>query len=215
MLNISKTFVSPINLEQLAEETKRTTKEELEKLSVAMKDHLIKKEKEYEEKEFEEDFLINSDDDINDSESDSSVEKNKLIDVINKTKKHRKDKETKSKNEKGFIQRVIKVEKLKSHIDKLESRIRYKDLDMNNLQLEIIKLNQVQDKFKLITSILSELQNKEIQIFDFGQSFKNINMNQSHKLVIFQLEELLKKYNTIKNDNFRTEVEKFNIKDNI
>ena len=94
----------------------------------------------------------------------------------------------------SLVQSVVLIEKLKGEVNKLESRIRYKDLDMSNLNLEIMKLNEFQDKYKLITDILTELQNKEIQIFDLNQSFKNINFNQSSKLVIYQLEELIKKY---------------------
>jgi hypothetical protein len=220
MLNISKTtFATQMTPEQFAEETKKTTKEELEKLSAAMKNHLVKKEKEADEKEIEEDFLVNSDDDIevDDDSTSTSSSTNKLIDAINKNKKQKKNKKSKLVEKKGLIQSVIMIEKLKGEISKLESRIRYKDLDMSNLQLEIMKLNEVQDKFKLITNILTELQNKEIQIFDCNQAYKNINMNQSHKLVIFQLEELLKKYETMKNDKNETnkEIVKLSIKDSI
>lgn len=193
----AKTFTTHISKEEMEKEMKQTTKEEMEKLATAMKNNISKKN------DFEEEFFINTEQDDNDTSvydtsSESSVSSAvKLLSDINKIKskekKGRKEKKEKKENI-SLVQSVILIEKLKGEVNKLESRIRYKDLDMSNLNLEIIKLNEVQDKYKLITDILTELQNKEIQIFDLNQAFKNINFNQSSKLVIYQLEELIKKY---------------------
>ena len=193
----AKTFTTHISKEEMEREMKQTTKEEMEKLATAMKNNISKKN------DFEEEFFINTEQDDNDtSDDDTSSESSvssavKLLSDINKIKskekKGRKEKKEKKENM-SLVQSVILIEKLKGEVNKLESRIRYKDLDMSNLNLEIIKLNEVQDKYKLITDILTELQNKEIQIFDLNQAFKNINFNQSSKLVIYQLEELIKKY---------------------
>ena len=197
----SKTFTTHISPEEMEKEMKQATKEEMEKLATAMKNNISKKND-----SIEEDFYINTEQD--DSEDDTSSESSvssavKLLSDINKIKskekKGKKDKKEKKKENLSLVQSVIMNEKLKGEINKLESRIRYKDLDMSNLNLEIIKLNEVQDKYKIIGDVLTELQNKEIQIFDLNQSFKNINLNQSSKLIIYQLEELLKKYEKFNN----------------
>jgi len=192
----TKTFTTHVSPEEMEKEMKQATKDEMEKLATAMKNNISKKND-----SIEEDFYINTeqDDSDDDTSSESSVSSAvKLLSDINKIKskekKGKKDKKDKKKENLSLVQSVIWNEKLKGEINKLESRIRYKDLDMSNLNLEIIKLNEVQDKYKTIESILTNLQNKEIQIFDLNQSFKNINLNQSSKLIIYQLEELLKKY---------------------
>lgn len=193
----AKTFTTHVSKEEMEREMKQATKEEMEKLATAIKNNISKKN------DFEEEFFINTEQDDNDtSDDDTSSESSvssavKLLSDINKIKskekKGRKEKKEKKENM-SLVQSVVLIEKLKGEVNKLESRIRYKDLDMSNLNLEIMKLNEVQDKYKLITDILTELQNKEIQIFDLNQSFKNVNFNQSSKLVIYQLEELIKKY---------------------
>jgi hypothetical protein len=194
----AKTFTTHVSKEEMEREMKQATKEEMEKLATAMKNNISKKN------DFEEEFFINTEQDDNDTSNDDTSSESsvssavKLLSDINKIKskekKGRKEKKEKKKDNISLVQSVVLIEKLKGEVNKLESRIRYKDLDMSNLNLEIMKLNEVQDKYKLITDILTELQNKEIQIFDLNQSFKNVNFNQSSKLVIYQLEELIKKY---------------------
>jgi hypothetical protein len=199
----NKIFSTQKTPEEMEKEMKQATKDEMEKLTIAMKNHISKKETIIEE----EDFYINAeqDDSEDDSSSEASVSSatNKLLHDITKIKSKEKKgkKEKKQKNNISLIQNVIMVEKLKGEINKLESRIRYKDLDMSNLNLEIMKLNEVQDKYKLMNDILTELSQTEIEMYDLNQAFKNINFNQSSKIVVFQLEELLKKYEKNKNYN--------------
>ena len=197
----AKTYTTHISTAEMEKEMKQTTKNEMEQLATAMKNN-ISKNNDF----IEEDFYINTEQDESDDESLSESSCSSAVKLLNdinkiksKEKKGKKEKKEKKKENLSLVQSVIWIEKLKGEINKLESRIRYKDLDMSNLNLEIIKLNEVQDKYKIIGDILTNLQNKEIQIFDLNQSYKNINVNQSSKLIIYQLEELLKKYEKFNN----------------
>ena len=84
------------------------------------------------------------------------------------------------------------VEKLKNEIDKLENRIRYKDLDISNLNVDNLKLKTYVDKQKLFNQIMKELNEKEMKINDFHKLYLNAKSNNSSKIVIFQLTELQK-----------------------
>jgi hypothetical protein len=83
------------------------------------------------------------------------------------------------------------VEKLKNEIAKLESRIRYKDLDMSNLTVENSKLQQFVDKYKIITNILKIIQNKELFLVDKINDYSNIISNPSREFQKIKLNEIL------------------------
>lgn len=221
----SKIYTTYKTPEEAEKEMKQATKEEMEKLASGLKNHIIKKnitddtesddinENIYEDSENDSEDLDDEDnqnDSLSESSSFNSIT-NKLLSDFNKMK-YKKSKKAKLVNKQKKFQKnnslvdsVIKIEKLKNEISKLESRIRYKDLDMSNLNLEIIKLTEFQEKYKNIESILNDLSEKEIQLLDMNQSFKNLNFNQSSKLLIFQLEELFKRY---QNKNNITLIEK-------
>jgi len=90
------------------------------------------------------------------------------------------------------------VEKLKNEIDKLENRIRYKDLDISNLNVDNLKLKSYVDKQKLFNQIMKELNENEMKINDFHKLYLNAKTNNSSKIVIFQLSELQKLFELMK-----------------
>jgi hypothetical protein len=82
------------------------------------------------------------------------------------------------------------VQKLKNEIDKLESRIRYKDLDMSNLNVENLKLQVFEDKIKLIENILNNIQQKELVLADNNKTYQDILKNTSNEYQRIKLNEM-------------------------
>jgi len=179
-------------------EMKEETKKEMEKLKDLMKSHVASTEssKNYEE----EVFLDDSDDTSIDSEEVDSEETKDILKKISKSIINNESLKRKNKNKKsviksidskyGVVDSAVKVERLKSEISKLESRIRYKDLDMVNLMATQNELNVVVNKFKLFEEILNDLQIKEVKVNDIRNTLKTIIGLNSNKVIFHQLVQL-------------------------
>jgi hypothetical protein len=178
--------------EEYAEEKVETTRRELEKLHNALKDRVINSEN----KIWEEDFMEDSnDDEISVASSSTSSSTKEIISAIsgikNKSKKDKKSKKNKKQTENILVDQAVMVQKLKNEIDKLESRIRYKDLDMSNLNVEISRLHQFEEKFKLIENILNNIQQKELVLADINKNLDDIlNSKQSLEYKKIKLNEM-------------------------
>ena len=188
---IDPKYTTVKTIQQMEEEMKLATQKEMEKLSSAMKDRVSAPQKPF---EIEESFLPgsdNEDDNLETSEDEKQILFS-LNGVTKKTKGDKKKQHAKPKQEHNLINNVIMVEKLKNEIDKLENRIRYKDLDISNLNVDNLKLKTYVDKQKLFNQIMKELNEKEMKINDFHKLYLNAKNNNSSKIVIFQLTELQK-----------------------
>jgi small-conductance mechanosensitive channel len=200
----------PKTVEQMNNEMKETTKQEMAKLATLLEERI----KSTENKNFEEVFL--TDDNTSSDESSSSDKSknkslnNKLIRIITENKT---DKKKKPKNN-DLINNVIMVEKLKSEVDKLESRIRYKDLDLSNQIVETNKLQTIAEKFKLFKKLLNQLQEKENKINDYVKVYQSTRNETSRKIATYQLNELNKLFDsvhqTITNEEFNNNIIKLN-----
>jgi hypothetical protein len=183
--------------EEANKEMKEATKRELENLSKALKNRAEK------EVPFVEEFFINpldngEDDDVisisTDSTSDSTRNLLTAISGLKNNKREKKlekkllknqKKQNHSNNRHDLVDNVVMVEKLKHEIEKLESRLRYRDLDMSNLNVEILSLQKVVDTYNMIEKILKNIQDKEIYLVDNHRKLNDIiNSNDlSQKLV--------------------------------
>jgi len=190
--------------EEAQDEMKEATKKEMEKLKDLMKARVnnieISKPLEYEEI-----FLDNSeDDDISIESEDSDDTKNMLKQITNSIQKKSKintKKQFKSIDSKyGVVDSAVKVEKLKSEISKLESRLRYKDLDMVNLMHNQNELNVIVNKYKLFEDILNHMQITEVKVNDLRNSCKIIIENDSNKIILHQLNQLDSIYEPLNKD---------------
>jgi hypothetical protein len=184
----------------MEEDMKLATQKEMEKLSSTMRERLSAPQKPF---EIEESFLPDSDDEDDDIEISEDEKQilfsiNGLNSLSKKTKGDKKKQHVKPKQEHNLINNVIMVEKLKNEIDKLENRIRYKDLDISNLNVDNLKLKSYVDKQKLFNQIMKELNEKEMKINDFHKLYLNAKSNNSSKIVIFQLSELQKLFELMK-----------------
>jgi hypothetical protein len=185
-------FTTQKTPEEYAEEKVETTRRELEKLHNALKDRVINSEN----KIWEEDFMEDSnDDEISVASSSTSSSTKEIISAIsgikNKSKKDKKSKKNKKQTENILVDQAVMVQKLKNEIDKLESRIRYKDLDMSNLNVEISRLHQFEEKFKLIENILNNIQQKELVLADINKNLDDIlNSKQSLEYKKIKLNEM-------------------------
>jgi hypothetical protein len=94
----------------------------------------------------------------------------------------------------------VKVEILKSEISKLESRLRYKDLDMVNLMHTQNELNVIVNKYKLFEEILNHVQITEVKVNDLRNSCKLIIENDSNKIILHQLNQLDNTYEPLNKD---------------
>jgi hypothetical protein len=167
--------------EEVELEMKEETKKEMEKLKDLMKSHVASTEsaKNYEE----EIFLDDSDDTSIDSEEVDRKETKYKLKRNNNKKSVIKSIDSKY----GVVDSAVKVERLKGEIYKLESRIRYKDLDMVNLMATQNELNVVVNKFKLFEEIVNDLQIKEVKVNDLRNTLKTIIGLNSNKVIFHQL----------------------------
>jgi hypothetical protein len=184
--------------EEANKEMKEATKRELENLSKALKNRAEK------EVPFVEEFFINpldngedADDVISISTDSTSDSTRNLITAISGLKNNKREKKLEKKllknqkkqnhsnNRHDLVDNVVMVEKLKHEIEKLESRLRYRDLDMSNLNVEILSLQKVVDTYNMIEKILKNIQDKEIYLVDNHRKLNDIiNSNDlSQKLV--------------------------------
>jgi hypothetical protein len=96
-----------------------------------------------------------------------------------------KRKHNNGNNRHDLVDNVVMVEKLKHEIEKLESRLRYRDLDMNNLNVEILSLQKVVDTYNMIEKILKNIQDKEIFLVDNNRKLNDIiNSNDLSKKLV-------------------------------
>jgi len=191
---IDPKYTTVKTIQQMEEDMKLTTQKEMEKLSSAMKEHVSAPQKPF---EIEESFFPgsdNEDDDLDTSEDEKQIlfSINGLNSLSKKTKGDKKKQHVKPKQEHNLINNVIMVEKLKNEIDKLENRIRYKDLDISNLNVDNLKLKTYVDKQNLFNQIMKELNEKEMKINDFHKLYLNAKNSNSSKIIVFQLSELQK-----------------------
>jgi hypothetical protein len=187
--------------EEAANEMKEETKKEMEKLKELMKNHVTSTESAKSnvyasDVNYEELFLEDSD-----ASSLSSEESEGTKDILKQISRSIKNNDSiKKKNKKqiikpvdskyGVIDSAVKVEKLRSEISKLESRIRYKDLDMVNLMHTQNELNVIVNKYKLFEEILNDVQIKEVKVSDLRNTIKNIISLDSNKIILHQLNQL-------------------------
>ena len=175
--------------EEANKEMKEATKRELENLSKALKNRAEK------EIPFVEEFFINPLNDIEENDDDdeisistestsestrnllsaiSGLKNNKREKKLEKKlmKKHKKQNNSNSRHD--LVDNVVMVEKLKHEVEKLESRLRYKDLDMSNLNVEILSLQKVVDTYNLIEKVLKNIQDKEIYLVNNHRKLNDI-----------------------------------------
>lgn len=186
--------------EEANKEMKEATKRELENLSKALKNRAEK------EIPFVEEFFINplndieendDDDEISISTESTSESTRNLLSAISGLKNNKREKKLEKKLMKkqkkqnnsnsrhDLVDNVVMVEKLKHEVEKLESRLRYKDLDMSNLNVEILSLQKVVDTYNMIEKILKNIQDKEIFLVDNHRKLNDIinSKDLSQKLV--------------------------------
>lgn len=175
--------------EQYEQEKKETTQREIDKLNTVLKERL--KQVELNNENFEEHFLINEDDNISVSSTSTSESTKDLISAISglKTKKVKKNKKH-NKQSNDLVQNVVMVERLKNEVNKLESRIRYKDLDMSNLSVQNSELQVIVSKYKLLEDISNNIQQKELCIVDLNKEFNEICKNSSYSYKNIKLTDL-------------------------
>lgn len=208
---IDPKYTTVKTIQQMEEDMKLATQKEMEKLSSAMRERVSAPQKQF---EIEESFLPDSDDENDDIETSEDEKQilfsinglNGLNSLSKKTKGDKKKQYAKPKQEHNLINNVIMVEKLKNEIDKLENRIRYKDLDISNLNVDNLKLKSYVDKQKLFNQIMKELNEKEMKINDFHKLYLNAKSNNSSKIVIFQLTELQKLFELMKKYTDMTDI---------
>jgi len=195
--------------EEYEKEKKEVTQREIDKLNTVLKERL--KQVESKENNFEEHFLINEVDDISVSSSSTSESTKDLISAISdlKTKKGKKNKKINKQQSNDLVQNVVMVERLKSEVNKLESRIRYKDLDMSNLSVQNSELQVVVGKYKLLEDISNNIQQKELCIVDLNKEFNEICKNSSYSYKNIKLTDLGRNKITVLdkvNDNINSQL---------
>jgi hypothetical protein len=197
--------------EEADREMKETTKRELENLSKVLKDRADKPL-------IVEEFLVDTDSDDNDSiitESTSNSTRD-LLSAISDIKKNEKNKKSKRqhklKNKNNLVENAVMVQKLKNEIEKLESRIRYKDLDMSNLNVEIINLQKTVDKYNFIEKIMKNFEEKELFLIENHRRFNNIIDIKDKSQKLIRLNDIKSE----RNQNLVESVDKnFKLEDNI
>jgi len=197
--------------EEADREMKETTKRELENLSKVLKERADKPM-------IVEEFLVDTDSDDNDSiitESTSNSTRD-LLSAISDIKKNEKNKKSKRqhklKNKNNLVENAVMVQKLKNEIEKLESRIRYKDLDMSNLNVEIINLQKTVDKYNFIEKIMKNFEEKELFLIENHRRFNNIIDIKDKSQKLIRLNDIKSE----RNQNLVESVDKnFKLEDNI
>jgi hypothetical protein len=170
--------------------------------------------------EFIEDFLIDEDtsesESISIDDSSTSSSTNKLISAISgvKNKSEKKKQKKQKKIQTGLVENAVMVQKLKNEIAKLEDRARYHILDMSNLNLKVIDLQQVENRYKIFEQILKSIQTNEIQLVDKISQLNNILTESSLSVRKHKLSTLL---NTpvLVTENVATEINSININESL
>ena len=198
-LPVPPQFRSWQSVEAANTEMLEATKKGLEELARAHLSKASKKSSGYlrttpNDDELIEDFLIEEDTSENESisidDSSTSSSTNKLISAISgaRNKSGKKKQKKQKKIQTGLVENAVMAQKLKNEIEKLEDRARYHILDMSNLNLKVIELQQIENKYKIFEQVLKNIQTHELQFVDKINQLNNILVETSlsvrkHKLV--------------------------------
>ncbi len=167
--------------EEYEKDMKETTERELANLNKVLNERL--KKEIIEKSDTDSDYSLNDSDDMSDSD-DSLVIKRKA------------KKSNKKQDDNKLIDVIIKNQKLKSHINKLETQIKFLQLDVTNLNCEKDILVQDNKKFKNLKKIFEIFQSDENFLFTIESEYKKIlNINYfSRKPALFLLQNNLKNH---------------------
>lgn len=205
--------------EEAEKEMREVTKKELEKLAKIMEERMKNNHFKTDNKE----FLI--EDDSTDEEeviedeiesSDSSDTKNIIAAISGiRNRKEKKNKREAKSLTSSLVNNAVMVEKLRNEIIQLESRIRYKDLDMVNLTVEKDKLQETVEKYKIFREIFNRIQIKELILSDISREFnenkKLISKDNRRKLLSNYATSNKKLDDLIANYDYKSSLDKLNI----
>jgi hypothetical protein len=223
-LPIPPQFRSWQSVETANTEMLEATKKGLEELARAHLSKASKKSSGYlrttpNDDELIEDFLIedtSEDESISIDDSSTSSSTNKLISAISgaRNKSGKKKQKKQKKIQTGLVENAVMVQKLKNEIGKLEDRARYHILDMSNLNLKVIELQQIENRYKIFEQILKNIQTNELQLVDKINQLNNI-LTESSLLV--RKHKLLILFNTpvLVTESVATENNPINIEENL
>lgn len=224
-VNLTNTpiFAAQKSKEEADKEMKETTKREMEKLAQILKNRSVSIENKNFEEEFMDDSLdesskeINTDDELSDTSTSSSTQE--LITAIsglaNKHKTNKKHKKEHKRDQLSLVENAVKVERLKHEIEKLENKLKYSMLEMNNLNIEITNLNKIKEKYEMIEKIMKYFESKELYLYDKHNELKTILNYKEYGYKRGKLTELMKIHMRpeSKLDNYITD--KVDVKDNL
>jgi hypothetical protein len=217
-VNLTNTPVLAVkkSKDEAEKEMKETTKKEMEKLANILKNRQVSMENKFVEEEFLDTSSeeINTEDELSESSTSSST-KNLLTAISGIANKHKTNKSNKKhKKEKyNLVENAVKVEKLKHEIEKLETKLKYSILDMNNLNIEISNLNKFKDKFEIVEKIMKNFESKELYLYEKDNELKTIMNFKEYGYKRGKLTELMSVHMTpeSKLDNYMTD--KIEVKD--
>jgi hypothetical protein len=174
-------FVSRISPEQYEKESQEKTKIEMEKLAEKLKEKMQNKNISVQV------YDTSDDEQLSDSNSDNSNSDNSNSEKDNrKQNKHRKSKKRKDTS---IVHHAVMAEKLKNEINTLESRLRYKELDMANFQIDFQKEKEISNKYNLIIEICNQLQEKECYLNSKKSKLREIydEKNNNTKITLYKI----------------------------
>lgn len=157
---MSKVLKPTKTKEEYEKEMKETTERELANLNKVLNERL--KKEIIEKSDTDRDYSLNDDSDDMGSSDESLVVKRKS------------KKSNKNQNDNKLIDVIIKNQKLKSHINKLETQIKFLQLDVTNLNVEKDLLVQDNKKFKNLKKIFEIFQSDENFLFSIESEYKKI-----------------------------------------
>jgi hypothetical protein len=218
-VNLTNTpiFAAQKSKEEADKEMKETTKREMEKLAQILKNRSVSLENKFFEEEFLDDSLdesseqINTEDDLSETSTSSST-KDLITAISGIANKHKTNKKHK-KEKLSLVENAVKVERLKHEIEKLENKLKFSMLDMNNLNIEISNLNKIKEKYEMIEKIMKYFESKELYLYDKQNELKIIMNFKEYDYKRVKLTELMKIHMTpeSKLDNYMTD--KIEVKD--
>jgi hypothetical protein len=179
-------FVSRISPEQYEKESQEKTKIEMEKLAEKLKEKMQNKNisvQVYDTSDDEQLSDSNSDNSNSDSDNSNSEKDNR------KQNKHRKSRKSKKRKDTSIVHHAVMAEKLKNEINTLESRLRYKELDMANFQIDFQKEKEISNKYNLIIEICNQLQEKECYLNSRKSKLREIydEKNNNTKITLYKI----------------------------
>jgi len=167
-----------------------------------------------------EDFLIDDDtseESISIDASSTSSSTNKLISAISgaRNRSEKKKNKKQKKIQTGLVENAVMVQKLKNEIEKLEDRIRYQILDMSNLNLKVIDLQQIENRYKIFEQVLKNIQTNELKFVDQKNQLNNILNETSISVKKHKLVTLFNTPSISTNGCITTEVNSINIDESL